>query len=99
MRTLEHPPLQLQAAAGRPLDIVLDGAPGAGLLWQAPAAPAGCTLKATGSATGGAGEGAGMQQHFAFQAGKAGQWTLRFELRRDWESTAHAVQPVQVTVT
>ena len=34
MRNLEHPPLQLQATAGRPLDIVLDGAPGAGLLWH-----------------------------------------------------------------
>jgi hypothetical protein len=99
MRTLEHPPLQLQAAAGRPLDIVLDAAPGAGLLWQAPAAPDGCTLKAGARAPAGAGEGAGMQQHFAFQAGQAGQWTLRFELRRDWESSAHAVQPVQVTAT
>jgi hypothetical protein len=99
MRNLEHPPLQLQATAGRPLDIVLDGAPGAGLLWQAPPAPAGCTLKAAGRAPGGAGEGAGMQQHFAFEAGRAGHWTLRFELRRDWESTAQAVQPVHITAT
>ncbi|OGA99414.1 MAG: hypothetical protein A3E25_17780 [Burkholderiales bacterium RIFCSPHIGHO2_12_FULL_69_20] len=97
MRTLEHPPLQLQATAGRSLDIVLDSAPGAGLLWQPPAAPAGCTLKAAGHAPGGAGEGAGQQQHFAFEATKPGKWTLRFELRRAWESSAHAVQPVQVT--
>lgn len=99
MSTLEYPPLQLQTVAGRPLDIVLDAAPGAGLLWQAPAAPDACTLKATGRTPGGAGVGGGMQQHFSFEAAKAGQWTLRFELRRDWESSAHAVQPVQVTAT
>lgn len=99
MRTVEHPPLQLQTAAGRSLDIVLDAAPGAGLLWQAPAAPAGCTLKVAGHAPAGAGDGGPVQQRFAFEAARAGQWTLRFELRRDWEGSAHAVQPVQVTAT
>lgn len=99
MRTIEHPPLQLQGTVGRPLDIVLDGAPAAGLLWQPPAAPAGCTLKGAGRQPGGAGVGGGVQQHFAFEAGQSGHWTLRFELRRDWESAAQAVQPVSVTVT
>jgi hypothetical protein len=39
-----------------------------------------------------------VQQRFRFTAASAGAYLLRFELRRDWESTAHAVQPVQVTV-
>ena len=80
------------------LAIVLDANPTAGMLWQAPAAPAGCSLVADGQTAGGAGDGAGVQQHFAFTANAAGQHALRFVLQRAWEPQPQAVQPVAITV-
>lgn len=94
----DRPVMQLQARAGQPLAIVLDASPGAGLLWAAPAAPDGCQLVADGAQPAGAGEGAGMQQRFVFNAQSAGRHVLRFVLQRDWEAQPQAVQPVQVTV-
>lgn len=99
MRTVEHPLLHLHAGAGQPLAIELDGAPAAGLLWQPPAAPPGCTLRAAGTSPAGAGVGGPVRQAFEFTASRAGEWTLRFELRRSWETTPQAVQSLQVTVT
>ena len=98
MRAVEHPPLHLGASAGQALSIVLDATAGAGLRWQAPPPPAGCTLQADGQQPGGAGDGAAVQQRFVFAAERAGKQVLRFELRRDWETAAHAVQLVQVDV-
>ena len=98
MPSRERPTLQLQATAGQPLVITLDAQPGAGLLWQAPPAPAGCQLVAGGHAPAGAGEGAAVQQRFAFTAPAAGQHVLRFMLQRSWGEQPHAVQPVAVRV-
>lgn len=98
MATTTHPPMHLQAQAGASLAIVLDAAPAAGLLWQAPDAPAGCSLVAGAHVPGGAGTGAGVQQVFAFTAADAGRHTLRFALQRSWEAEPHAVQVVTVQV-
>jgi hypothetical protein len=98
MRPLEHPPLSLQGHPGQALVIKLDAAPGAGMLWRAPPAPAGCQLLPGALQPGGAGEGGARQQPFVFSSAMAGHWTLRFELRRDWEALPQAVQPVEVTV-
>jgi hypothetical protein len=98
MPNRQHAPLLLQATAGVPLVIVLDAQAGAGLLWQAPPAPAGCQLLADGQTPTGAGDGGGVQQRFQFTAPAAGEHQLRFSLQRGWDSQVHAVQPVQITV-
>lgn len=98
MPSRDRPTLQLQATAGQPLLILLDALPGAGLLWQAPPAPAGCQLVADGQAPAGAGEGSSVQQRFAFTAPAAGHHLLRFMLQRSWDQQPHAVQPVAVRV-
>ena len=98
MPSRQRPTLQLQATAGQPLVIALDAQPGAGLLWQAPPAPAGCQLVAAGQAPAGAGDGGAVQQRFAFTAPAAGQHVLRFMLQRSWGEQPHAVQPVAVRV-
>ena len=98
MPSRQRPTLQLQAHAGQPLVIVLDAQPGAGLLWQAPPAPAGCQLVADGQAPAGAGDGGAVQQRFAFTAPSACQHVLRFVLQRSWGEQPHAVQPVAVRV-
>ncbi len=97
MPEADRPMMQLQAGVGRPLSIVLDASPAAGLLWHAPAAPAGCSLVADGQAPGGAGDGGGVQQRFVFTAAAAGSHTLRFLLQRSWEAQPQAVQLVQVS--
>ena len=53
--------LLLQAQAGQPVVIVLDGFPGAGTLWQAPEAPAGCRLAVADSVPLGAGEAGNVE--------------------------------------
>lgn len=98
MHPLEHPPLSLQGHPGQALAITLDAAPGAGMLWQPPPVPAGCRLQPGALQPAGAGEGSARQQPFVFSSAAAGQWTLRFELRRDWEAQPQAVQMVEVTV-
>lgn len=98
MPSRDRPTLPLLATAGQPLAIVLDAQPGAGLLWQAPPAPAGCQLVADGQAPAGAGDGGGVQQRFLFTAPAAGSHSLRFALQRSWEDAAQAVQMVAVTV-
>ncbi len=98
MPRTDRPALQLQARVGQPLAIVLDASPGAGLLWQAPAAPAGCQLVAEAHRPAGAGDGGGVQQRFVFTAAAAGSQTLRFVLKRDWESAAQAAQDVAIRV-
>ncbi len=98
MHPLEHPPLSLQGRPGQALVITLDAAPGAGMLWQAPPTPAGCQLQPGALQPAGAGEGGARQQPFVFSSAAAGHWTLRFELRRDWEAQPQAVQIVKVTV-
>ncbi len=98
MSAIDHPPLHLQTTAGQALRIELTSMPGAGVVWQAPAAPAGCSLSATGSAPVGAGVGGAALQGFVLTCQKAGQQHLRFELKRPWESEIRAVQTVVVTV-
>jgi len=98
MPSTDRPILQRQATVGQPLTIVLDATPGAGMLWQAPAAPAGCSLVDDEHLPGGAGVGAGLQQRFVFTASAAGQHVLRFVLQRSWEAQPQAVQPVAITV-
>ena len=98
MPSTDRPTLQRQTAVGQPLTIVLDANPGAGMLWQAPDAPAGCSLVADGHVPGGAGDGAGVQQHFVFTAHAPGRHALRFVLQRSWEAQPQAVQVISVTV-
>jgi predicted secreted protein len=101
MPTADRPPMHLQAAAGQPLTITLDGNPGGGWLWHAPAAPPGCQLAEITPASAGAGEGGAVQQRFVFSSAAAGTHPLRFEQRRAWDSAAqaaHAVQAVHISV-
>ncbi len=98
MPSPDRPALHLQARAGQPLAIMLDASPGAGLLWQPPAAPTGCQLVAGPSVPGGAGDGGGMQQRFDFTAAAGGTHSLRFVLQRAWEDKPQAVLLVQVSV-
>ena len=98
MHPLEHPPRSLQGRPGQALVITLDAAPGAGLLWQPPPAPAGCQLQPGALQPAGAGEGSAQQQPFVFSSAAVGHWSLRFELRRDWEAQPQAVQVIEVTV-
>ncbi len=98
MPAADHPTMQLQADVGQPLPILLDAAPGSGLLWQPPQPPAGCSLSVGERTAAGAGDGSAVQQCFVFTADSAGARTLRFELRRDWEAKAQAVQVVKVRV-
>lgn len=96
--TTRHPPMHLSARPGQDVAIVLDAAPGAGLVWQVATVPAGCRLTLGEHAPGGAGDGAATHQHFGFCADSAGNYRLQFELRRSWEPRPQAVQPVEVTV-
>lgn len=98
MPTIAHPPLHLQASAGQPLTVQLESMPGAGVVWQASAAPAGCSLTEADSAAAGAGVGGPTLQRFTLTCGQAGERHLRFELKRPWESEVRAVQAVVVTV-
>lgn len=98
MPTIAHPPLHLQAHAGQALTVQLESMAGAGLVWQAPAAPAGCSLAEADSAAAGAGVGGPTLQRFVLTCGQAGERHLRFELKRPWESEVRAVQAVVVTV-
>ena len=98
MPSRDRPTLPLLATAGKPLAIVLDAQPSAGLLWRAPSAPAGCQLVADAQAPAGAGDGGGVQQRFLFTAPQAGSHSLRFVLQRSWDDAPQAVQMVAVTV-
>lgn len=98
MPAVDQSPMQLQARAGQALMIELESCPGAGVIWQAPDAPAGCSLTATDSQPTGTGVGGTVLQRFVLTCDQAGERQLRFELKRPWEATVRAVQPVLVTV-
>ncbi len=98
MTTTDPAPLHLQARAGQALTIALDAQPGAGLVWQPPAAPAGCQLTSAGGQSAGAGDGAATVQSFVLTCAGAGQRQLRFELKRPWEIEVRTVQRVIVEV-
>ena len=99
MPAIDHAPTHLQASAGQALTIELESTPGAGVVWQPPAAPAGCTLSDAGALPSSSGVGGSATQRFVLVCQQAGQRHLRFELKRPWESEVRAVQPVVVTVT
>jgi predicted secreted protein len=98
MTVIAHPPLQLQATAGQALVIELESTPSAGVMWQLPAAPQGCTLTEGDTAPAGPGVGGSARQRFVLTCGKPGAQQLQFELKRPWESEVRAVQPVSVKV-
>ena len=98
MPALEHAMLHLQARVGLALNIELESMSGAGMQWQAPAAPAGCTLVAANSHTQGAEVGGPVLQRFVLVCHRAAEHHLRFELKRAWESELRAAQTVRVTV-
>ena len=96
---IEHPPISLQASAGQAVEITLDAVPGAGMQWQAPAAPAGCTLADVGMQQGGGtGVGGSARQRFVLTCSTAGAHTLHFDYKRPWESEVRARQAVKVQV-
>ena len=99
MPTIDHAPMHLQAAAGQPLHIELEAMPGAGVVWALPAAPSGCRLETLDSLPAGAGVGSATLQRFVLSCDQPGRHSLRFELKRPWESEVRAVQPIEVTVT
>ena len=99
MPIIDHAPMHLQASAGQALSIELESTPGAGVVWQLPAAPAGCTLSDADSRPSSGGVGGSATQRFVLICAKAGERYLRFELKRPWESEVRAVQPVVVSVT
>lgn len=100
MSIIEHPLIALSVLSGQPVSIDLPSMPGAGLMWQAPAAPAGCTLVAAAPppAPPGGGIGGPGQQRFQLTCAGAATHDLRFVLKRSWESEVRAVQRVQVQV-
>lgn len=95
---IEHPPITLQAQAGQAVHIDLGAVPGAGMVWQAPAAPDGCTLADGGMQAAGAGIGGGAQQRFILTCSSPGERTLHFDYKRPWEPEVRARQAVTVTV-
>lgn len=95
---IEHPPIHLQASAGQALEITLDAVPGAGMQWQAPAAPPGCTLADGGMQPGGTGVGGSARQRFVLTCSGPGAHTLRFDYKRPWEPDVRARQTVTVQV-
>jgi len=95
---IDHPPIILQASAGQAVQISLDAMPGAGMQWQAPPAPPGCTLTDAGFGEAGAGVGGAVQQRFVLTCAGPGAHTLRFDYKRPWEDTVRARQTVQVKV-
>ena len=98
MPAIDHAPLHLHTSAGQALTIELESMPGAGVTWQTPAAPAGCSLTTADSQPAGAGVGGPALQRFVLTCDKPGEHPLRFELKRPWEAEVRAVQPVVVTV-
>jgi predicted secreted protein len=98
MPAIDHAPMHLLARAGQALTIELESIPGAGVTWQLPAAPAGCSLTAADSQPASAGVGGAALQRFVLTCDQAGERRLRFELKRPWESEVRAVQPVVVSV-
>lgn len=99
MPAIDHAPMHLQTSAGQPLTIALESTPGAGVVWQLPAAPAGCSLRDGGSVPGGAGIGGSAIQHFVLTCDQPGERRLRFQLKRPWESEVRAVQAVVVKIS
>ena len=95
---IEHPLITLQASAGQALEISLDAVPGAGMQWQAPAAPPGCTLTDAGFTEAGSGVGGGAHQRFVLTCTSPGAHTLRFDYKRPWEDAVRARQAVTVKV-
>ena len=106
MPVIDHPPMVMQAGVGQALVIELSAMPGAGMVWQPPAAPPGCSLseqdmvQAGGPAGGqGAGQvGGPARQRFVLTCAKPGRLHLSFTYKRPWEAEVRAVQAVTVTV-
>lgn len=92
-------PLQLHTTADQAVEIALEAFPGAGALWRAPEAPAGCSL-VEGERRAGASGGVGgpVQQCFAFTASRPGRYTLEFAFGQPWSPEVRALQPVWVVV-
>jgi len=95
---VQHPPITLQATAGQALHIDLGAMPGAGMVWQAPPAPDGCTLADGGMQAAGSGIGGGAQQRFILTCQSPGERSLQFDYKRPWEAEVRAQQAVKVTV-
>ena len=95
---IDHAPITLQAQAGQALHIDLGALPGAGMVWQAPAAPDGCTLEDGGMQAAGAGVGGAAQQRFILTCNTPGERSLQFSYKRPWESEVRARQTVKVSV-
>lgn len=95
---IDHPPITLQASAGQAVQISLDAVPGAGMQWQAPPAPTGCTLTDGGFSEAGAGVGGAVQQRFVLTCTSPGERTLRFDYKRVWEDVVRARQAVKVKI-
>jgi inhibitor of cysteine peptidase len=98
MPVIDHPPLKLQASTGQPLVIALAAMPGAGAMWQAPAAPPGCSLTESATQESGPGTGGPAMQQFVLTCDRPGELQLRFEFKRPWEAALRAVQAVVVNV-
>ena len=99
MPPIDHAPMHLQASAGQALTIELESTPGAGVVWQPPGAPTGCTLSDAGAVPSGSGVGGSATQRFVLVCHQPGERQLRFELKRPWEAEVRAVQPVVVRVS
>jgi len=77
------------AQTGSPFDIELQSGPGTGYQWQLPSTPE--SIELLGSEYRSAPDariGDPATQVFHLRAGKAGQYRLRFVLKRAWESEA-----------
>ena len=98
MPTIDYAPMHLQASVGQALQIELESLPGAGMVWQAPAAPAGCTRSVAHSRALGAGVGGPVMQCFVLNCDRAAEHVLLFELKRAWAIEVRALQPVWVTL-
>lgn len=99
MANIAQAPMHLQASVGQAVHIELTSSPGAGVVWQLPGAPAGCTLSDAGSVPDSAGVGGSATQRFVLTCSSAGTRQLRFELKRPWEAEVRATQAVNVAVS
>jgi predicted secreted protein len=98
MASEERAKMDFHPAVGEQIVVELPSMPGAGVVWAAPAAPAGCTITQIDSKPDGSGIGGPALQRFVISCSKPGKWQLRFELKRPWEDTVRAVQPVDIDV-
>lgn len=84
--------------AGDEFDVRLEAIPGAGYRWQLGSLPDGVThIGSESHQRAAAAPGDPSEQVFRFRADRPGQFTLRFELKRPWESSAVRTHEVRVT--